>query len=590
MASMGGNGNVDGRVDACAATLGSGIRISKDVLRDTPALRTQSTSAMNRAMPSSPAFARRLAAVFLLLFSFTAGASDEIYLKIRAEAPVIISSGGEITVETGDCYPLVGYDSGQTLVELKFGPFTFWARKESTEMVPVALTGQAAREYRAALARFNGALATPEPPLSGTAAVRPAAAQPILPPAMNRMQQGWPATEASIADGAVYPVDASSPEWQNSGIAVKAGQQIEVEANPADRWSTGLGPVSAAGYDNPPASLTAVETPIFHEGTINQDWHWGALLCAVAESRNTVKDPQRQMEIGLKRTFTAANDGYLFFLCNDNPYSQINYTDNSGFVHVKVSIPGGDGAVAESPGLPLSAGVWDDLATSGVSPTALRQMLRIIIHEELRSALAAGAPRSADAFPVDAANDAWQNSGVRVKAGQHVEVQADEGEKWDIGWGLTDAKGYAYPRDPQAGVPVYHTGQANDDWHWGALICAVGDGRSEIDDSRHEVEVGTKRGFTVDSDGFVYFIVNDTRQLPDGRNGFDDNSGIIHVNVTVTDAKPAPQVRPANAPSPAPAGSASPTAAPSPAGTRGVAPPKPTPPPAPANPRAGQAA
>jgi hypothetical protein len=89
--------------------------------------------------------------------------------------------------------------------------------------------------------------------------------------------------------------------------------------------------------------------------------------------------------------------------------------------------------------------------------------------------------------------------------------------------------------DLAAGTPVYHTGTPNDDWHWAALICAVGEHRDLLDDPQCQVEVGLKRGFTVDSDGYLYFLANDNRALPNGTDGYADNRGIIHVKVTVTD-------------------------------------------------------
>jgi hypothetical protein len=161
--------------------------------------------------------------------------------------------------------------------------------------------------------------------------------------------------------------------------------------------------------------------------------------------------------------------------------------------------------------------------------------LRTMIRQEMMKASGDKSQEIAKAFPVDASSDAWQNSGVRVKAGQKVTVEAVAGEKWDVGWGPIDAKGYPAEHDSGAGIPLYHTGRANDDWHWGALICAVGDGRNELSDPGHQIEIGTRRSFTVDADGYVYLMANDNPQLPDGRNGFDDNSGIIHVNVTVID-------------------------------------------------------
>jgi hypothetical protein len=166
----------------------------------------------------------------------------------------------------------------------------------------------------------------------------------------------------------------------------------------------------------------------------------------------------------------------------------------------------------------------------------LKAPLREMIRQELQEALAGSAADHAiNSFPVDAASSAWQNSGVRVNAGQHVLVEADKNEKWNLGQRLTDANGYSIV-PPNAGTATYHTGTVNDDWHWGALICAVGNGRAEIKDPKHQMEIGTKRSFTAIGAGYLYFLCNDSPNLPDGGSGFDDNSGIIHVKVTVSDS------------------------------------------------------
>ncbi|HEX4085206.1 MAG TPA: hypothetical protein VHY22_09860, partial [Chthoniobacteraceae bacterium] len=142
-------------------------------------------------------------------------------------------------------------------------------------------------------------------------------------------------------------------------------------------------------------------------------------------------------------------------------------------------------------------------------------------------------------FPVDSTEPAWQNSGVWVKAGQHVEVEANPKDLWDIGWGPTTAAGYPEQHDPNGGLPQYHLGKMNTDWHYGALICAVGKDRKEGKDPQNEVEIGMKRGFTVDRDGWLYFICNDNDAAPaTGLPGYGDNSGIVHIRITVKDHAP----------------------------------------------------
>jgi hypothetical protein len=183
-----------------------------------------------------------------------------------------------------------------------------------------------------------------------------------------------------------------------------------------------------------------------------------------------------------------------------------------------------------------------DMRTVDLVVRELAEPVRAMIREEFAKGSnheTHGTPLTQEAgnfFPVDARGDTWQNSGIRVKAGQHVLVEAKDGDTWDVGsgWGPIDAKGYPVSHDPGAGVPVFHTGVPNVDWHWGSLICAVGDGRSETNDPRYQLEIGTRKGFTVDTEGYLYFMCNDQRDF-EGRDGFDDNTGIIHVKVTVTD-------------------------------------------------------
>jgi hypothetical protein len=185
----------------------------------------------------------------------------------------------------------------------------------------------------------------------------------------------------------------------------------------------------------------------------------------------------------------------------------------------------------------------------------LRQMIRqeMAMHSEANSGTKG--VNYADAFPVDSDSSAWQNSGVWVKAGQHVEVEADPRDRWSIGsgWDPVDANGYGESHDPLSESPVYHTGSPSDDWHWGALVGAVGSTQNELNDQSREVEIGLKNGFMAATNGYVFFICNDQRDFH-GINGFDDNSGIIHVKVTVTDpqATPPPKIiaDPAGLPTP----------------------------------------
>lgn len=530
------------------------------------------------------------AAALMLLSGRLAGAADEIYVRMQEDVPAILGNGAEFTTEKGSCYPFVGYDATQALMQLKFGALSFWTRKENGEIVPEAETAAAAAKYGADVAKaqasdtVSGIPSTTlrsgggPAPGEGTAAIVVKLLD--FPLRMVVQEEVAKAIASQKGDRAVsaFPVDAASSAWQNCGVRVKAGQHVLVEAAQGETWNAGQGKTGAKGYDAAPADSG---TPLFHTGTEGADWHWGALICAVGDSDTELDNPWHQVEIGSKREFKAKNDGYVRFICNgarELPNGANGYDNNSGIIHVKVAAadesgdssasaeasqspagavaPAGTPAAASGP-TPPESGVQPFAGAGGETAFAVaRQLLdplREAIRHDLGDALGShGIDHEPNSFPVDATSAAWQNSGVRVKAGQHVLVKAAEGDKWDMGWGPIDAKGYAYPRNAVSGTPTFHEGRPNDDWHWGSLICAVGDRRSQLDDPQHEVEVGSKRGFTVDTDGYLYFLANDNREAPDGANGYADNSGVIHVTVTVTDATDQPPVKAQASPSPSP--------------------------------------
>ncbi len=473
-----------------------------------------------------------------LLAEMASHAADEIYVKLKGDATAILGNGGEFTAEKGNCYPFIGYDGTQTLTQLKFGSSNFWTRKENGEIVTGAATAEAAAKYLAEL----GGRAGREPaatPATGGAAVALLLDQPLRAAIREEVSRALAYTRGVHAV-ASFPVDASSPAWQNCGVRVKAGQHVLVEAAVGDTWNAGQGKTGAKGYDGarPDAGMA-----VFHSGGEGEDWHWGALICAVGDGKTELNNPWHQVEVGMKREFRVKNDGYLHFICNDSPVGSDGYDANSGIIHVKVAVTDAAGnpeAKAEEGESPAeSAPPGDNSGDGGPAEEIahqLREPLRTLIRQELWNALAgAGHGHEADAFPVDASSDVWQNSGVRVKAGQHVLVETAEGDMWNSGWGPIDAKGCKFQLDPNAGEPVFHTGRPNDDWHWGALVCAVGENRGVLGRQEREVEIGTRRGFTVDRAGYLYFICNDNPVLPNGGNGYDDNSGILHVKVTVTD-------------------------------------------------------
>jgi hypothetical protein len=353
---------------------------------------------------------------------------------------------------------------------------------------------------------------------------------------------------------ASFPVDASSSAWQNSGILVRSGQQVSIEASGTDSWTlAGAGNCNAGGFNSVPGRGG---TPAFHTGTEGDDWHWGALVCAIASGLHELPDSNRQVEIGRGRQFIARQTGYIYLICNDTSDGDTGFSKNSGLVHVSIKVrdvAGAETGITQSaPSQPASSPALTPI-TDAQAPSAIAQRILGPLREMIKETFAAAAPASATSrqgvpFPVDASSPDWQNSGVLIKAGDHVTVEAEDDEKWNIGWDLVNAAGHPSPRNSVSGDPVFHAGTPNDDWHWGAMICAIGKDRSQLDDPEHEVEVGLKRGFKVDDGGYLYFLANDNRQLPDGRNGYADNSGIIHVFVTVdktATASPTPAPKPA---------------------------------------------
>jgi hypothetical protein len=250
-----------------------------------------------------------LSAIALVLLAAYARAADEVYVRMQGVVHTILSNGDDFEAEKGDYFPFVGYDGAQTLMELKFGPLTFWVRKEEGKIVPSQGEEEAAEKYAAATEKL---LAATEKP------------------------RNW------------FPVDASCPEWQNTGILVKAGQTVLVEANPRDKWNGGNDLSDADGYNYPVGNAGV---PVFHEGQEAVDWHWMALIGAVGKNRQEIKDSRNQVEIGLKRKFTVDSDGFLYFIANDDtvlPNDRGNgFDDNSGIIHVKVTVTDPAGSPAE---------------------------------------------------------------------------------------------------------------------------------------------------------------------------------------------------------------------------------------------------
>lgn len=98
---------------------------------------------------------RIIHSVLMLLFLVTAaGAGDQIYVITLADAQAPLSGGGTITMEKGDYYQFIGYDSSQTQLQLRIGQFTFWTRETNVQFVAKANTATAAKRYAADTAKF----------------------------------------------------------------------------------------------------------------------------------------------------------------------------------------------------------------------------------------------------------------------------------------------------------------------------------------------------------------------------------------------------------------------------------------------------
>jgi hypothetical protein len=97
--------------------------------------------------------------LLFLFLSITANAADEIYVLTLADAPATLSNGIPFTMEKGDYYPFIGFNASQTLVQLRLGPWTFWARKTNVAPVSDADAPRAAAKYVADATKFVTKLA-----------------------------------------------------------------------------------------------------------------------------------------------------------------------------------------------------------------------------------------------------------------------------------------------------------------------------------------------------------------------------------------------------------------------------------------------
>jgi len=275
------------------------------------------------------------AAAFILLAGI-ARASDPVYARVQAaSAQATLSNGKQFTTAQGDCYPFLGYDGPQTMMHLQFGPQTFWLQKEDAAVVPATNTSNAAAQYNNEIAKFEAIASVPVPAPGLDKQSIDAIVQELSGPLREMIRQeladGAGEKPAEVRDG--FPVDAVSDAWQNSGVRVKAGQHVLVEAKDGDTWDIGAGwgPIDAKGY--PVSHDPNADLPIYHTGVPNVDWHYGSLICAVGDRGDELNDPRYQIEIGTRKGFTTDTEGYVYFMCNDRAFS-----DNTGIIHVKVTV------------------------------------------------------------------------------------------------------------------------------------------------------------------------------------------------------------------------------------------------------------
>jgi TonB family protein len=85
--------------------------------------------------------------VFLILFTATAEAADNIYVITVADADVTLSNGIPLTIKKGSCFPFLKDDLSHTFAQLKVGASTFWIRKTNVSLVPKADYPRAAAKY-----------------------------------------------------------------------------------------------------------------------------------------------------------------------------------------------------------------------------------------------------------------------------------------------------------------------------------------------------------------------------------------------------------------------------------------------------------
>jgi len=176
--------------------------------------------------------------ILLTLFiTVAAHAADEIYVTTLADAQATLSNGATFTMEKGDFYPFIGYDPSQTLVQLKLGSLTFWARKSNISFVSEADTPTAAKKYISDATKFfaESKSAEEQPqvqqpkrsPFQGfrnTALDRPA--QPTVP---DQRIQTSPAAPAN-ADSGSAPYVPRPPTKAVGGYAERKAEEADIKA------------------------------------------------------------------------------------------------------------------------------------------------------------------------------------------------------------------------------------------------------------------------------------------------------------------------------------------------------------------------
>jgi hypothetical protein len=241
--------------------------------------------------------------------------------------------------------------------------------------------------------------------------------------------------------------------WTNSGLVIRRGQQIHIRAS--GRVSLGSGRFSTpTGLLN----VTDLQKLMLREPT-------GGLIAVIGDDNDDF------IFIGAEREITAQQDGVLFLGVNDG-----DLTDNAGSYEVTI-----DSRLLE--------------VTNSTSKPANTEVV----------------PEASPAFftlkvsvRADDANNGWTNSGLVVRRGQQIRINASG--RVSIGGGR-----FSEP----AGLPsIADSDKLMKSEPTGGLIAVVGDDNDDF------IFIGAAGEFTSQRDGVLFLGVNESR-LTDNTGSYD---------------------------------------------------------------------